>query len=131
MYRYPLLSAAMGTGMNFFVLTALALLAWFRFFATQWYKFYDYADSRTSSHSSSLASSDNDDDEEDPKKLQKEKKRKLGEQEKGALTTQSSGSKSVKSSSYGVILDEAVEDIKKKGVGDDAGQLTELCNVMK
>ena len=131
MYRYPLLSAALGTGMNFFVLASLALLAWFRFFATKWYKFYDPTHSRASSPSSSLASSDTDGDEEDPKKLQREKKFKLGEQKKGTRSTGSRpGAKSVKSSSHGVILDEAVEDIKE-GVDDDDGQLTELCNVMK
>ena len=108
MYRCPLLSAVMGTGINFFVLASLALLAWFRFFASKWYKLYDKTDSRVSSPSSSLASSDNEDDgEEDPKKLQKEKKLKLGEGKKGAKTSSS-------------ILDDAVEDIKE-GVDEDDG----------
>ena len=114
MYRYPLLSAVMGTGMNFFVLASLALLAWFRFFASKWYKLYDKTDSRASSPSSSLASSDNEDDEEDPKKHQKEKELKLGEGKKGTRA------RSVKTSSHGVILDEAVEDIKE-GVDEDDG----------
>ena len=132
MYRYPLFSAVMGTGMNFFVLTSLALLAWFRFFANKWYKLYDNVDTRASSPSSSLASSDNEeDDEEVPKKVQKEKKLRLGEQKKETPVNESRPrSKSAKSSSRSVILDQAVEDIKE-GSKDNEAQLSELCDVMK
>ena len=130
MYRYPLFSAVVGTGMNFFVLTSLALLAWFRFFANKWYKLYDNAETRASSPSSSLASSDNEEeDEEDPKKAQNEKK--LSEQKKETPVNESRPrSKGAKSSSRSVILDEAVQDIKE-GVEKDDGQLKELCDVMK
>ena len=131
MFRYPLLSAVMGTGMNFFALASLALLAWYRFFASRWYKFYESNDSRASSPSSSLASSDSDDDEEDPKIVQKEKKLRLGEQKKGTPAGESRPRvKGFKSSSHGVILDEAVEDIKE-GRDEDDKKLTELCDVMK
>ena len=132
MYRYPLFSAVMGTGMNFFVLTSLALLAWFRFFANKWYKLYEDVDTRASSPSSSLASSDNEeDDEEVPKKVQKEKKLRLGEQKKETPVNESRPrSKSAKSSSRSVILDQAVEDIKE-GSKDNEAQLSELCDVMK
>ena len=121
----------MGTGMNFFVLTSLALLAWFRFFANKWYKLYDNAETRASSPSSSLASSDSEEDEEDPKKTQKERKLRLGEQKKETPMNESRPrSKGAKSSSRSVILDEAVQDIKE-GVEKDDGQLKELCDVMK
>ena len=56
MYRYPLLSATMGTGFNFMVLSALALLAWFRFFAPSWKDFDDNTDYVTSSASPSSES---------------------------------------------------------------------------
>ena len=132
MYRYPLFSAVVGTGMNFFVLTSLALLAWFRFFANKWYKLYENSETRASSPSSSLASSDNEEeDEENLKKVQKEKKLRLGEQKKETPMNESRpSSKGAKSSSRSVILDEAVQDIKE-GVEKDDGQLKELCDVMK
>ena len=113
MYRYPLLSAAMGTGFNFMVLSALALVAWFRFFATSWRDLDDNTDYVTSSASTSSESDDEGAgpawDDEDSLRRREEKKLKK------KRSSSARSSKRSRESQYGVILDEAVEDIEEEG----------------